>query len=24
VSQGVHTGVEGVVSNLLKPVQVKQ
>ena len=23
VSQGVHTGVEGVVSNLLKPVQVK-
>ena len=24
VSHGVHTGVEGVVSNLLKPVQVKQ
>ncbi|MEY2401374.1 MAG: pyruvate, water dikinase, partial [Ilumatobacteraceae bacterium] len=24
VSQGVHTGVEGVVSNLLKPIQVKQ
>jgi pyruvate,water dikinase len=24
VSQGVHTGVEGVVSNLLRPVQVKQ
>jgi pyruvate, water dikinase len=24
VSNGVHTGVEGVVSNLLKPVQVKQ
>ena len=24
VSDGVHTGVEGVVSNLLKPVQVKQ
>ena len=23
VSQGVHTGVEGVVSNLLRPVQVK-
>ena len=23
ISQGVHTGVEGVVSNLLKPVQVK-
>ena len=23
VSQGVHTGIEGVVSNLLKPVQVK-
>ncbi len=24
VSQGVHTGVEGVVGNLLKPVQVKK
>jgi pyruvate,water dikinase len=24
ISQGVHTGVEGVVSNLLRPVKVKQ